>query len=91
MVLAAAAVVVVVVALEALAAVLPLLIVVVFVPPHERAALAQVLAAVDSSPRLRLLPALNAAVAVRRRQLHRGRVAAGTRTERPDRDPTPRF
>jgi hypothetical protein len=69
MVLVAAVVAVVVVALEVLAAVLPLLIVVIFVPPHERAALAQVLAAVDSSPRLRLVPAIKAAVAVRRREL----------------------
>ena len=54
MVLVVAVVVIVIVALEMLTAVLPLIIVVVFVPPCERAALAELLAAADSSPKLRL-------------------------------------
>ena len=68
MVLVVAVVVIVIVALEMLTAVLPLLIVILFVPPEERADLADVLAAADSSPRLRLWPALTAAVIARRRQ-----------------------
>ncbi|GAA0934753.1 hypothetical protein [Virgisporangium aurantiacum] len=68
MVLVVAVVVIVVVALEMLTAVLPLIIVIAFVPPGERADLAELLAAADSSPKLRLWPALNAAVVARRRR-----------------------
>jgi hypothetical protein len=53
--------------LEVLAAVLPMLIVVLFVPPAERFGLAALLAAADSSARLRLWPALRLAVIARRR------------------------
>jgi hypothetical protein len=69
--LVATIVVVVVVSLEVLTAVLPLLIVLLFVPPHERAGLADVLAAADCSPRLRLWSAVQAAVVARRRRLTR--------------------
>lgn len=51
---------------EIIAAVLPVIIVVVLVPPEERAALADLIAATDSSRRLRLWPALRTAVAARR-------------------------
>lgn len=51
---------------ELIAAVVPLIIVVALVPPHERETLAQLLAAMDSSRRLRLWPALRLAVAARR-------------------------
>jgi len=64
--LASITVVVAIAALEAIAAVLPLLIVLTLVPPQERGAVAELLAAVDSSRRLRLWPALRAAVAARR-------------------------
>jgi hypothetical protein len=60
------AVVIIIVLLELAAATLPLLIVLTLVPPHERAQLAELLAACDSSRRLRLWPALRAAVAARR-------------------------
>jgi hypothetical protein len=59
-------VVLAIVALEVAAAVLPLLIVVTLVPSHERTAVAEMLAAIDSSRRLRLWPALRVAVAARR-------------------------
>ncbi|GIE78907.1 hypothetical protein Aph02nite_48570 [Actinoplanes philippinensis] len=52
---------------EIAAAVLPMVIVLLFVPPHERDGLARLLAACDSSRRLRLWPALRAAVRARRR------------------------
>jgi hypothetical protein len=65
--LVAAAVVVLIVLLELTAAALPLIIVVTLVPPHERPQLAELLASIDSSRRLRLWPALRAAVAARRR------------------------
>ena len=51
---------------ELLAAVLPLLIVLAFVPPAQRSVLADLLAASDSSRRLRCWPALRLAVASRR-------------------------
>lgn len=72
-VLASMAVVVVVAALEVVAAVLPLLIVLTLVPPHERTAVAELLATLDSSRRLRLWPALRAAVIARRSALAAGR------------------
>jgi hypothetical protein len=71
-VLAVAATIVVIVGLEMLAAVLPLLIVVLFVPHCERAALAELLAAADSSPKLRLWPAVHAAAVARRRRRRSG-------------------
>nr|WP_296071920.1 hypothetical protein [uncultured Actinoplanes sp.] len=64
--LVVAAVVLLIVLLELAAAALPLIIIVTLVPPHERAQLAELLASVDSSRRLRLWPALRAAVAARR-------------------------
>lgn len=62
---------------EIAAAVLPLIIVVALVPPEERADLAKVVAACDSSRRLRFWPALRAAVTMRRQQ--RGRRLRGRR------------
>jgi hypothetical protein len=60
------AVVVVVTFVELIVATVPMLIVITMVPPHEREVLATVLASVDSSPRLRLWPALRLAAAARR-------------------------
>jgi hypothetical protein len=51
---------------ELIAAIVPLLIVVTLVPQEEREGLAQLLAAADSSRRLRLWRALRLAVAARR-------------------------
>ncbi|MCU7730328.1 hypothetical protein ODJ79_41980 [Actinoplanes sp. KI2] len=51
---------------EIVAAVLPVVIVIAAVPPEERDALARLLAACDSSRKLRLWPALRAAVRARR-------------------------
>ena len=51
---------------EIMAAVLPLLIVVELVPPEQRRDLAELIAAYDSSRRLRVWPALRVAVAARR-------------------------
>jgi hypothetical protein len=51
---------------EITAAVLPLFIVIIMVPPEERLALAQLMAATDSSHKLRLWPTLRAAVVARR-------------------------
>ncbi|MET0415745.1 MAG: hypothetical protein ABW022_06965 [Actinoplanes sp.] len=56
------------VVVELVAAVLPLVLIVALVPHHERRDLAELLAAADSSRRLRLWPALRIAVATRRRQ-----------------------
>jgi len=67
-----AALVFVVVVSEILSALLPLLVVVTLVPPSERQGLAELLAAADSSRRLRFWSALRVAVAIRRRQ-HAGR------------------
>jgi hypothetical protein len=58
---------------EIIAAVLPMVIVLLFVPPHERDGLARLLAVCDSSRRLRLWPALRAAVAARRRATENAR------------------
>jgi hypothetical protein len=60
------AVIVMIALTELAAATLPILIVVTLVPPEHRAGLAEVLAAADSSRRLRLWPALRAAVTARR-------------------------
>lgn len=53
---------------EIVNAVLPVLIVITMVPPDERDGLAKVLAACDSSARLRVWRALRLAVKARRRQ-----------------------
>lgn len=58
---------------ELVAAIAPLIIVVTLVPPEEREGLAQLLAAADSSRRLRLWRALRLAVAARRLDLARNR------------------
>ncbi len=71
LILAVVGLVILVVVVELAAAVLPVLIVVTLVPPEERSALAEVIAAVDSSPRLRLWSALRLAVAARRRTCRR--------------------
>ena len=57
-----------IVLLELLVAVVPLIVVVLCVPPEERRELAQLMATVDSSSRLRLWTALRLAVAARRKQ-----------------------
>lgn len=54
-----------VIMVELAAAALPMIIVLMFVPPEERPGLARLLAAIDSSRRLRLWPALRAAVRAR--------------------------
>lgn len=54
------------VASELVSALLPLLLILILVPASERRDLAEVLAAADNSPRLRLWPALRAAVSARR-------------------------
>jgi hypothetical protein len=70
---------------EIVAAVLPIIIVVVLIPPQERDDLARLLAACDSSRRLRLWSALRTAVEARRRARRRAhrrdplRNAAGDR------------
>jgi hypothetical protein len=61
----------VIVVAEVLAAVLPLVIVLTFVPPEQRDALARLLAACDSSRRLRFWPALRVAVRARRHERQR--------------------
>jgi hypothetical protein len=58
---------------ELAAAVLPILIIVAFVPPEERRGLAELMAAADSSSRLRLWTALRVAVTARRRERVSGR------------------
>ena len=55
-----------VVVVELAAAVLPLVIILTFVPPGERAALTELIAATDSSRRLRIGRALRLAVEMRR-------------------------
>lgn len=55
-------------ATEIASAALPLILIVALVPPEERPALAQLIAATDSSWKLRLWPALRLAVRARRRQ-----------------------
>jgi hypothetical protein len=60
---------------ELTAAVLPLLLVVTMVPPEERRTLADLIAATDSSHRIRFWPALRVAVGAQRlsRARNRGR------------------
>jgi uncharacterized membrane protein len=67
LVMLVAGIVVLFLIVEVVAAVLPILVVIVLVPPEERDGLAQLIAAADSSRKLRLWPALRAAVASRRR------------------------
>jgi hypothetical protein len=67
---------------EVLAAVLPLVIVLTFVPPEQRDPLARLLAACDSSRRLRFWPALRVAVRARRHERQR---------PEPDRNTPPAF
>jgi hypothetical protein len=63
---AIAALVMLFVLAEIASAVLPIIIVVALVPPEDRDALAKVIAACDSSHKLRIWPALRAAVKARR-------------------------
>ena len=70
---------------ELIAATVPLIIVVTLVPPPERENLAQLLAAVDSSRRLRLWRALRLAVVARRLERSRnGRHEPGLWVRRDD-------
>jgi hypothetical protein len=66
LVLTVAAVVMLFLLAEITAATLPLLIMIIMVPPEERPALAQLVAAIDSSHKLRLWTTLRAAVIARR-------------------------
>jgi hypothetical protein len=59
------ALVVLVLLVELASAVLPIIIVIALVPPEERHSLAEVIAAADSSHKLRIWPALRAAVKAR--------------------------
>ena len=67
---------------EIVAAVLPLIIVLLAVPDREREALARVLAALDSSHRLRLWTTLRFAVTMRRQERRQARKAAAARDPR---------
>lgn len=64
---------------EIVSAVLPLVIVLTCVPEREREVLARVLAAYDSSRRLRVWPALRLAVTLRRQELKLAREARDPR------------
>jgi hypothetical protein len=68
----AALLVILLILTEIVAAVLPLIVVLVFVPEQERDALARLIAACDSSRKLRVWPALRLAVRQRRRERRRG-------------------
>jgi putative exporter of polyketide antibiotics len=70
-VLIVAGTVVLFIVVELVAAVLPLLIVVTLVPPRERQDLAHLLAAADSSRKLRVWSALRLAVSARRHSVAR--------------------
>jgi hypothetical protein len=70
-VIVAAGALVILVLTELLAAALPVVIVIAMVPPQERDGLARLLAACDSSRRLRLWPAYRLAVRARREQAKR--------------------
>ena len=67
---------------EIVVAVLPLVIVLLAVPQRERDALARVLAALDSSRRLRLWTTLRFAAAMRRQERRLAREAAAARDPR---------
>jgi len=72
-VIVAAGALVVLLLTELVAAALPVVIVIAMVPPEEREGLARVLAACDSSRKLRLWPALRLAVRARREEAQRVR------------------
>ncbi|MCM4084775.1 hypothetical protein [Paractinoplanes hotanensis] len=74
-----ALIVLLVVLSEIVAAVIPLIIVLTCVPVGERDALARVLAALDSSRRLRVWSALRLAVTLRRQEIEHARVARDPR------------
>jgi hypothetical protein len=78
---AIAALVMVFILAEIAAAVLPLIIVMTLVPPEQRDALARVLAACDSSRKVRLWAALRAAVRARRQAEDRDRNPPGRDVE----------
>lgn len=80
---AVSAVVILVVFVELAAAVLPMLIVLAAVPPEERQDLAELIAACDSSRKLRLWPALRVAVEARRRRVSIPEPAVGWSDQRP--------
>ena len=67
----------VVILTELVVAALPVVIVIAMVPPEEREGLARLLAACDSSRKLRLWPAVRLAVLARREEV--GRTRAGGR------------
>ncbi|MET7396946.1 hypothetical protein ABZS66_26030 [Dactylosporangium sp. NPDC005572] len=62
---------------ELVAAALPVVIVIAMVPPEEREGLARLIAACDSSRRLRLWPALRLAVRARREEARRAGAGGG--------------
>ncbi|MCY1142040.1 hypothetical protein OWR29_28945 [Actinoplanes sp. Pm04-4] len=74
-----ALIVVLIVVSEILAAIIPLIIVLTCVPVAERDGLARVLAALDSSRRLRVWSALRLAVTLRRQEIEHARVARDPR------------
>jgi hypothetical protein len=61
-----AALIAIIAVVELVSAVLPILIVIALVPPEDRHGLAEVIAAADGSRKLRIWPALRAAVKARR-------------------------
>jgi hypothetical protein len=63
---------------ELVAAALPVVIIIAAVPPEEREGLARLLAACDSSRKLRLWPALRAAVQARREEAQRAEAKQAT-------------
>lgn len=71
---------------ELVAAALPVLIVIAMVPPEEREGLARLLAACDSSRRLRLWPTLRLAVRARREHI---RINAASHARRENNDINP--
>ncbi|WP_412741707.1 hypothetical protein [Krasilnikovia sp. MM14-A1004] len=75
-VLVAAGALAVLILTELVAAALPVLIVIAVVPPEEREGLAKLLAACDSSPKLRLWTALRLAVWARRDEAKHARTDA---------------
>jgi hypothetical protein len=70
-VIAAVGALAVLVVTELVAAALPVVIIIAMVPPEEREGLARLVAACDSSRKLRLWPALRLAVRARRREAER--------------------
>jgi putative exporter of polyketide antibiotics len=76
-VIVAAGALLVLVLTELVAAALPVIIVIAMVPPEEREGLARLLAACDSSRKLRLWPAVRVAVRARREETRRTRAGIG--------------